>query len=419
MELQPIQYSELYREYDVPLTDIRKHAWRVLSYTLTLLLLLFVVLGFSVKWSRLLSYQFVLKGTEGEHVFRFVDDTYVNERLVKTGQFVEVGTPLFRVSSPRIVELVNSYNDATYRLELFRRNGSSQYIADINIADLQRAKALEIEANEAERVSHLKRMFEQDLREKEFLLDRARSNYERSVKLLNDGVIAKTEVDDAREQVVIATHALETVKAKYASELSDSTHQTSLSRIDKGTAVQTRAQKEQEMESERRRLTDNLKLAYDKIVQNYGDVSIDNGALTVKAPSAGQISYVRESDSEITAGTVILKLLNANNVMYAEVKIPPEEIGFIKEDDLTILKISTFPHYEWGVLKGRIKTISLSPAEDGNFRCEVEITNAGSLQGRLQLGMAGELSLFTDERSFFAYLFQKAQRSYHSIVSNR
>lgn len=419
MDLQPIQYSELYREYDVPLADIRKHAWRVLSYTMTLLLLVFVVLGFTLKWSRSLSYQFVLKGTEGEHVFRFVDDTYVNERFVKPGQFVEAGAPLFRISSPRIVELINSYNDATSRLALFKRNGSSQFIADMNAADLQRAKALEIEANEAERVSHLKKMYEQDLKEKEFLLERARSNYERSVKLLSDGVIARTEVDDARQQVVIATHALETVKAKYASELSASHHQTSLSRIDNGTAVQTRVQKEQEMESESRRLTDNQKLAYDKIVQNYGDVSIEKGALTIKAPSAGQISYVRESDSEITAGTVILKLLNGNNVMYAEVKIPPEEIGLIKENDSTILKISTFPHYEWGVLRGRVKAISLSPAEDGNFRCEVEITNAGSLHDRLQLGMDGELSLFTDERSFFAYLFQKAQRSYHSLVTNR
>jgi hypothetical protein len=107
----------------------------------------------------------------------------------------------------------------------------------------------------------------------------------------------------------------------------------------------------------------------------------------------------------------VLESTGEGDTLYASASIPPEEIGLVKEGAPAILKVATFPHYEWGAVEGRIQTLSLTPDEKGDYPIRVEITNAGKLKGRLRVGMNGDLSIPIEEKSFFGYVFEKVRKA--------
>jgi len=107
----------------------------------------------------------------------------------------------------------------------------------------------------------------------------------------------------------------------------------------------------------------------------------------------------------------VLESTGRGDTLYGSASIPPEQIGFVKEGDPVILKVATFPHYEWGAVEGRIQTISLTPDGKGDYPVRVEITNDGKLRGRLRVGMNGDLSIPVEEKSFFGYVFEKARKA--------
>jgi multidrug efflux pump subunit AcrA (membrane-fusion protein) len=164
--------------------------------------------------------------------------------------------------------------------------------------------------------------------------------------------------------------------------------------------------------NQRETLNREKQAAYEKIIQTYGDASIEKDSIILKATSAGKVSYLLDADQDVSSGTVILKLKEANNALYAFSRVPPENIGLIRENARLILRVSAFPHYQWGLLEGRIRLLSLTPDELGNYPFEAEITNPGKLKGHLQVGMDGELSLPLEEKSFFGYIFEKIHQGY-------
>lgn len=107
----------------------------------------------------------------------------------------------------------------------------------------------------------------------------------------------------------------------------------------------------------------------------------------------------------------VLESTGKGGTLYASASIPPEEIGLVKEGAPVILKVATFPHYEWGAVEGRIQTLSLTPDGKGGYPVRVEITNDGKLRGRLRVGMNGELSTPVEEKSFFGYVFSKTRKA--------
>lgn len=123
----------------------------------------------------------------------------------------------------------------------------------------------------------------------------------------------------------------------------------------------------------------------------------------------GQVYRFFDAGENVPAGTVITKVTGGGDTLYASASIPPEKIGLIKEGAPVLLKVSTFPHYEWGAVGGRIQTLSLTPDEKGGYPIRVEITDAGKLEGRLQAGMSGEVSIPVEEKSFFGYVFEKVR----------
>lgn len=415
-DLKPIQYQDVYQADDHPLIDVSKSAARWTAYFLVLVVLLLVFLGANVKLTRYVTYRFVLEGSEQEQVYRFFDAVYLEQKYGSVGQAISPGDPILRIRSPQIVNLINSYETSKERQKLFESLGASLYADKSAAALLEKERASKKREEAEKQAEKVQRMYENELAKQNFLVEGAKRRYQVEQQLFAEGVSSRLDVDKAKEELMLAEHQVKAIKENYEKELLNLKSQMEVSDIDKAMSQNDYASKDREMRNQRELLKRDAELAYQKILQNYGNVSIENGSLLFKASTKGTISYLIDAEKDVAAGTVIMKITGEGDTLHAAASIPPENIGLVKEGAPVILKVATFPHYEWGAVEGRIQTLSLTPDEKGDYPVRVEITNAGKLKDRLQVGMNGEVSIPVEEKSFFGYVFEKVRKGYHALA---
>jgi multidrug efflux pump subunit AcrA (membrane-fusion protein) len=415
-DLRPVQYQDVYHADDHPLIDVSKSAARWTAYFLTAVMLLLIFLGANVKLARYVTYKFVLEGSEQGQVYRFFDAVYLEQKYGSVGREVLPGDPLLRIRSPQIVNLINSYETSRERQKLFEGLGASLYADKSAAALLEKEKAAKKRDEAEKQAEKVQKMYENELDKQKFLVEGAKRRYQVEQELFAEGVSSRLDVDKAKEELMLAEHQVKAIKENYEKELLQLRSQMEVSDIDQAMSRNDYSSGDREMRNQRELLKREAELAYQKILQNYGNVSIENGSLVFKASTKGTISYLLDSEKDIPAGTVIMKITGEGDTLYASASIPPDKIGLVKEGARVVLKVATFPHYEWGAVEGRIQTMSLTPDEKGEYPIRVEITNAGKLKGRLQSGMNGEVSIPVEEKSFFGYIFEKVRKGYHAMT---
>ena len=415
-DLRPVQYQDVYHADDHPLIDVSKSAARWTAYLLTAVMLLLIFLGSNVKLARYVTYKFVLEGGEQGQVYRFFDAVYLEQKYGSVGQKVSPGDPLLRIRSPQIVNLINSYETSKERQKLFESLGASLYADKSAAALLEKERAAKKREEAEKQAEQARTMYENELAKQRFLVEGAKRRYQVEQELFAEGVSSRLDVDKAREELMLAEHQVKATKENYEKELLNLRSQMAVSDIDRAVSQNDYSSRDRELRNQRELLKGDAELAYQKILQNYGNVSIENGSLVFKASTRGTISYVIDAERETPAGTVIMKVAGEGGTLYAAASIPPEKIGLVKEGAPVILRVATFPHYEWGAVEGRIQTLSLTPDEKGDYPVRFEITNAGKLEGRLQVGMNGEVSIPVEEKSFFGYVFEKVRKGYHALT---
>jgi multidrug efflux pump subunit AcrA (membrane-fusion protein) len=415
-DLRPVQYQDVYHADDHPLIDVSKSAARWTAYLLTAVMLLLIFLGSNVKLARYVTYKFVLEDSEEGQVYRFFDAVYLEQKYGSVGQEVLPGDPLLRIRSPQIVNLINSYETSKERQKLFESLGGSLYADKSAAALLEKERAAKKREAAEKQAEKARTIYENALAEQKFLVEGAQRRSRAVQELFAEGVGSRLDVDKAKEELLLAEHRVKAIKETYEKELLNLRSQMEVSDIDKAMSQHDYSSVGREMRNQREQLKGDAELAYQKILQNYGDVNIENGSLVFKASTKGTISYVIDAGKDTPAGAVIMKITGAGGTLYASASIPPEQIGLVKQGAPVILRVATFPHYEWGAVEGRIQTLSLTPDEKGNYPVRVEITNAGKLKGRLLAGMNGEASIPVEEKSFFGYVFEKVRKGYHALT---
>ena len=414
--LEPVQYNNVYFEDDAPLDDVRKNALRLLIYLFLLMIVILSILGSTIKLPQSVTYSFVLKGNERERVYRFFDNIYLDEKYVTVGQLVSEGDPLLRISSPQIASLINAYNNARTRQSLFAKLGTSLYTNQIQTSHLKKAKSVKGKEELQKQVAKLEAIFQNELKKEEFLVEEARRELEVQRRLFNSGVVSKLDLDKVQEKLVIAEFNLNGLKENHEKEIFRLKDQMEVSDIDTEITENEYKHTLKELENEEVSLEDQAKLAYEIIRHNYGDVSVENGSIILKASARGRVSYLLDTEKDVPSGSAIIKIKGDDNSVYASSAVSPDKIGLIKENARVVLRVSTFPHYDWGGLEGKVRFLSLTPDEQGNYPFEVEITNSGKMKELLQIGMAGELSITIVEKTFFGYLFERAQQGYYAMT---
>ena len=163
-------------------------------------------------------------------------------------------------------------------------------------------------------------------------------------------------------------------------------------------------------------LTNRFTLAKNKIRNIYGDFELADGNLILKANDNGIVSYVFDGDKEVVAGSILMKVINNKTAFYALVKRPPSLIGKIRKNKQAVLKVASFPFYEWGTVKGQVDNLSLTPDESGNFSVKISLQNFGNLNNLLQIGITGDATIILEEKTFYYYFFRKTKEIYYKAT---
>lgn len=416
-DLEPQQYERMYWEEDVPVKDVRKNALRQLVYIGGLLCAVFLVIGMFVKFPDQVELPFIIKSDQTEEVYRFPYPVYVLEKYVKPGETVRREQRLARITSPEIAALVSSYLEAEQNL----LNFSNQKL--LSILKQKELITTEIMQNENKiretryEMSVLENTWESNRERLQFEYDEAFEKYEANKKLYNDRVIARFTFLEFEKKKIVASDSLTSQEQKYKKVkfnlnsllnqylLEDSSLQVELSKL----AIDSKYDSVS--------LSNQLELAENKIRNTFGDFELQAGDLALKAGRDGTVSFLFEGEKEVAAGSILLKVIGSSPAMYAWVKSPPSLIGKIAKNEQVVLKVASFPFYEWGAARGHVDNLSLTPDENGHFFVKVAIDDFGKLNNLVQLGMNGDATVIMQERTFYEYFFRKVKKAYFRTMA--
>lgn len=118
-------------------------------------------------------------------------------------------------------------------------------------------------------------------------------------------------------------------------------------------------------------LEDNKKLAFNQLKKAVKDWELN---YILKSSIDGKVSFLQiwSENQSVESGSIIFAIVpNKKNGYIGKVKAPSLNSGKIKIGETVNIKLANFPDREFGILKGKIETISLTPDSDGNLLIDV------------------------------------------------
>lgn len=136
----------------------------------------------------------------------------------------------------------------------------------------------------------------------------------------------------------------------------------------------------------------------------------------LESPINGKITFTSYwvKNQNINIGEVIATVIPDKPLsVLIRAKVPVNGLGKVKTGQEVNIKLSGFPYMEYGVLKGRIKSISLVPVED-SYIADIELPNGMKTSYGIEIGfingMTGTADIIT-EKSRLISRFIKPVRS--------
>ena len=118
----------------------------------------------------------------------------------------------------------------------------------------------------------------------------------------------------------------------------------------------------------------------------------------------GTVSFLQIwiENQTINSGENVFAILpNKKGAFVGKVKAPAQNAGKIKENQWVNIRLSNFPDREFGILKGKIKNISLTPDKDGNLLIDISlpdgITTSYNKEIVFQQEMSGTADIITED----------------------
>ena len=92
----------------------------------------------------------------------------------------------------------------------------------------------------------------------------------------------------------------------------------------------------------------------------------------------GQVSFMQiwVKNQTISSGEEVFTIVPTNNKNYiAKVKAPAQNSGKIKLNQVVNIRLANYPDREFGIIKGKVHSISLTPDKEGNLLIDVSLPN--------------------------------------------
>ena len=96
----------------------------------------------------------------------------------------------------------------------------------------------------------------------------------------------------------------------------------------------------------------------------------------LKSNIKGKVSFLSfyDKNQTVNQGDLVFTIIPTENSNFiAKLKTPRQNSGKIKIGQQVNIKLENYPDYEFGMLKGKIKNISLIPNKDGLYLIDVEL----------------------------------------------
>ncbi len=401
------QVEDLYREDDAPITNVRRGALRLMLYGGVGIFVLMIIASILIRIPREIAVPFTIKSDTREVSYRFAENTQVLKMKVKVGQIVHRGDTLATVTSPTIVSLLNQYTTAVENRRMFE---SSDVPINQNTKEnlaLQRNR-YQSQINDAKKERQLrlkKQTTELDALQQE--LTAASKHLAETKKLFSQGFAADKEVRDAQLKENSAKDALNRTRQQYGIELSALDERIRQAEIDQSMVGVNSHRSDLELSSRRSQLESAIQSVRTKIHDLFGDAAYGSGCVHLLAPADLTVSYAYDEEREAEGGSVIIKLISSPTKLYASAPVEPQHVGTVIEGASAALKVSSFPYYHWGMVRGVIIHKALTPDDKGSYPVEIELRDAGQMSGLLQIGMSGEADVLVDNRPLMSYVFEK------------
>lgn len=113
--------------------------------------------------------------------------------------------------------------------------------------------------------------------------------------------------------------------------------------------------------------------------------------LTIVAADAGTATaIVAEQGQTVDPSIPLLQIIPHDAVLYAQLYAPSRAIGFIKRDDVVLLRYQAYPYQKFGHVKGRVDSISktsMSHTELKSFGPTGMVNSNNELMYRINVGL--------------------------------
>ncbi len=136
--------------------------------------------------------------------------------------------------------------------------------------------------------------------------------------------------------------------------------------------------------------------------------------LEVRAPNQGYVQdmKVQTVGQVILPGALLMQIVPDNVVLEAEVRISPQDVGFVRVGQPVNVRVTSYDYSRFGVVKGSLKLVSASSVVGTDnrpyFRGLVELKTpyVGDIPGLnlLKPGMSVEAEILTGDKTLLEYL---------------
>jgi putative peptide zinc metalloprotease protein len=348
-----------------------------------ILLCLIVFIGF-IPWELKITGDFVILPTNQVSVSPQVEGT-LKAILVDQGSRVHVGDVLAEMEN---LDLTTSYEET--KGELAAQRASLELLkAGTRPEEISRAK-LQIETkitelNSSQRIEEQRKVLADTVAKKESELQNAALNYQRSQRLVEEGLIARNEVDRDRTAFEVQQGELAEAKGqlKVLEEQTDRTRQIKTKEL-----AQARSELNILMAGSRKESIDALDAQVKKLEEKANILSQQLQQLKIQSPIEGVVStpYLRNRVGDyLEKGNMFCSIVS-EGVVIIEMPVPEKEIADVAPGFPITMRVRGFPSRPYEAKVKELAPVALDLQGVKKIVVQGELANS---DGNLKAGMTG------------------------------
>lgn len=257
-------------------------------------------------------------------------------------------------------------------------------------------------SSQSENISRLAALYEQQKLEK-IKLNLSDVQYKRSLQLFEKGVISKYDLDLQKGNNLQAKQSYDqtnTAISQQKEAINQAKKQVVASQISQEKADVTNL-------SSLFQALDELKKSIHIWKQNYLFTATYDGTFRF------QNSW--KENQLIKTGDLFATILPENQGEYiGNLKVPLQNSGKIQDNQKVLIKLDNFPYQEYGMLEGRIQSMSTITDKDGNYFIEVAMPNglktSYGKEIRFDKELTGSADIITDEMRLIERVFYQFRK---------